>query len=59
MDADLSHDPKDVFKLLTHLYDLVIGSRYIDGVSVVNWPIETYAQLWSKFIFKDYHRDAN
>ena len=40
MDADLSHDPKDVLQLLTHLnnYDLVIGSRYIGG-SVVNWPI--------------------
>lgn len=41
MDADLSHDPKDVPKLVNELkeYDLIIGSRYVDGVSVVNWPI--------------------
>ncbi len=42
MDADFSHDPKD----LNHLYaacvegmDLSIGSRYITGVNVVNWPM--------------------
>ena len=41
MDADLSHDPKDVPKLVDELKenDLIIGSRYVDGVSVVNWPI--------------------
>ncbi len=41
MDADLSHDPKDVPKMLALLEqnDLVIGSRYCHGVSVVNWPI--------------------
>ena len=41
MDADLSHDPKDVPRLVGQLAenDLVIGSRYINGVSVVNWPI--------------------
>jgi dolichol-phosphate mannosyltransferase len=41
MDADLSHDPNDVPRLVAELTDndLVIGSRYIDGVSVVNWPI--------------------
>ena len=41
MDADLSHDPKDVPRLIGELknHDLVIGSRYVDGVSVVNWPI--------------------
>ena len=57
MDADLSHDPKDVAKLLEHLkdYDLVIGSRYIDGVSVVNWPIRRLmlsygANLYSRII---------
>ena len=43
MDADLSHNPED----LIHLYnavkekkaDLAIGSRYISGVNVVNWPL--------------------
>ena len=41
MDADLSHDPKEISNLLTELgtNDLVIGSRYVQGVSVVNWPI--------------------
>ena len=41
MDADLSHDPGDVPRLVKQLeaHDLVIGSRYIHGVSVVNWPI--------------------
>ena len=57
MDADLSHDPKDVVKLVDHLrnYDLVIGSRYIEGVSVVNWPIRRLmlsygANLYSRLI---------
>jgi dolichol-phosphate mannosyltransferase len=41
MDADLSHDPKYVPNLVaaTATYDLVIGSRYLHGVSVVNWPL--------------------
>ena len=41
MDADLSHNPKDLNRLIKNLEnnDLVIGSRYVQGVSVVNWPI--------------------
>ncbi len=41
MDADLSHDPKYLPDLLSALdrHDLVIGSRYLHGVSVVNWPL--------------------
>jgi dolichol-phosphate mannosyltransferase len=42
MDADFSHDPKYLklfVKEINNGYDLVIGSRYINGVSVVNWPI--------------------
>ena len=41
MDADFSHDPADVPTLLSHLdnADLVIGSRYKNGISVVNWPL--------------------
>ncbi|MBI4022161.1 MAG: polyprenol monophosphomannose synthase [Candidatus Andersenbacteria bacterium] len=41
MDADFSHDPKDVPRLLGALSeaDVVIGSRYIGGISVVNWPL--------------------
>lgn len=41
MDADFSHDPRalDVFlqKIVNH--DVVIGSRYLNGVTVVNWPL--------------------
>ena len=41
MDADLSHDPADIPRLLQACQesDLVIGSRYIDGVHIVNWPL--------------------
>ena len=41
MDADLSHDPRDLPILISGLTnnDLIIGSRYKEGVSVVNWPI--------------------
>ncbi len=42
MDADFSHDPGDIPRLLktAEEYDLVIGSRYTNGISVVNWPLE-------------------
>ena len=41
MDADLSHNPEDVLRLLqsSEIHDLVIGSRYTDGVNVINWPM--------------------
>jgi dolichol-phosphate mannosyltransferase len=41
MDADQSHDPKELPHFLKALenYDLVLGSRYITGVNVVNWPL--------------------
>lgn len=43
MDADFSHDPKDLIKLHdachTQGADLAIGSRYVTGVNVVNWPM--------------------
>ncbi|MBM2814484.1 MAG: Polyprenol monophosphomannose synthase [Ignavibacteria bacterium] len=41
MDADFSHDPKEIPNFLEEIknYDLVIGSRYITGVNVVNWPL--------------------
>ncbi len=57
MDADLSHDPKDLNRLIKNLEnnDLVIGSRYVQGVSVVNWPIRRLilsygANIYTKFI---------
>jgi len=57
MDADLSHNPSDIPRLIdeTNKHDLIIGSRYIKGVNVVNWPIRrlllsyfanTYARLF-------------
>ena len=41
MDADFSHDPQDVPRLFKQLEssDMVIGSRYAEGISVVNWPL--------------------
>jgi dolichol-phosphate mannosyltransferase len=41
MDADLSHDPQYVVSFFEAIenHDLVIGSRYIKGVNVVNWPV--------------------
>ena len=45
MDADLSHDPAYLPALYQALgtYDVVIGSRYLHGVSVVNWPLHRIA----------------
>jgi len=42
MDADFSHNPNDLprFIELISQYDLIIGSRYCNGVSVVNWPMK-------------------
>lgn len=43
MDADFSHNPQDLLKLYdacaVHGADLAIGSRYVTGVNVVNWPM--------------------
>jgi len=42
MDADFSHDPAEVPNLLreSERYDVVLGSRYITGANVVNWPLQ-------------------
>ncbi len=41
MDADFSHDPREIPNMQKAIEnaDLVLGSRYIDGVRVVNWPL--------------------
>ncbi len=43
MDADFSHNPEDLPRLYSACadegYDLAIGSRYVSGVNVVNWPM--------------------
>jgi dolichol-phosphate mannosyltransferase len=57
MDADFSHDPAmlPVFFEKIVDYDLVIGSRYLNGVSVVNWPIRRlilsyFASVYTRLI---------
>jgi len=58
MDSDFSHDPKDLIRLhdaCLNGADLAIGSRYITGVNVVNWPIgrvlmSYYASAYVRFI---------
>lgn len=41
MDADFSHDPGDLPRFIEKIqdYDFVLGSRYVNGISVVNWPL--------------------
>ena len=59
MDADFSHDPDDLIRLFdaceSDNADVAIGSRYISGVNVVNWPIgrvimSYYASAYVRFI---------
>ncbi len=57
MDADFSHDPcaLPLFFEKMEEYDLVIGSRYLNGVSVVNWPLRRlmlsyFASVYTRFI---------
>lgn len=58
MDADFSHNPEDLPRLLEGIkngFDLAIGSRYISGVNVVNWPMNRvlmsfFASKYVKFI---------
>jgi len=42
MDADFSHPPETLRSMLEELkdHDVVLGSRYLNGITVVNWPIE-------------------
>ncbi len=65
MDADFSHDPKEIPNLFNKAlegYDVVIGSRYSHGISVINWPIRrvllsyfanTYARLFTGVPVRD------
>jgi dolichol-phosphate mannosyltransferase len=57
MDCDFSHDPKYVPHFLKAVQeaDLVLGSRYIDGVNVINWPMSRlllsyYANAYSRLV---------
>ncbi|OJJ19058.1 dolichyl-phosphate beta-D-mannosyltransferase [marine bacterium AO1-C] len=78
MDADFSHNPEDLVNLykacIEEGYQLSIGSRYIQGVNVVNWPMSRvlmsyFASYYVRFItglpirdttagFKCYHRSV-
>jgi dolichol-phosphate mannosyltransferase len=42
MDADFSHDPAVILQMLEEIKenDLIIGSRYVQGVNVINWPMQ-------------------
>ena len=59
MDADLSHNPNELINLKDLLidknYDVAIGSRYLEGISVVNWPLSRiflsyFANLYVRII---------
>jgi len=65
MDADFSHDPKEIPYFLKEIknYDLVLGSRYKEGVNVVNWPmrrllLSLFANMYSRVITGLPVRDA-
>ena len=57
MDADFSHDPKEIANFLKAIQDndLIIGSRYLTGVNVINWPMRRlllsyFANYYTRFI---------
>jgi dolichol-phosphate mannosyltransferase len=58
MDCDFSHDPNQIPDLLTPASegsDLVIGSRYIDGIRIINWPfrrllLSYLASIYTRFV---------
>jgi dolichol-phosphate mannosyltransferase len=58
MDSDLSHDPADIPRLLHTIEqgaDIAIGSRYLQGISVINWPLRRLlvsicAGIYTRFI---------
>jgi dolichol-phosphate mannosyltransferase len=59
MDADFSHDPKELPVFLERIADadLVIGSRYTNGVRVLNWPIKRlllsyFANVYTRFLLR-------
>lgn len=53
MDADLSHDPQYLLPMINKLqegYDLVVGSRYLQGISIVHWDLRRLLlSLWAAF----------
>lgn len=55
MDADFSHDPKDVPRLVKMVRsgeaDLAIGSRYNEGISIINWPLSRLILSYSANVY--------
>ncbi len=55
MDADFSHDPKDVPRLVKMVRsgeaDLAIGSRYFNGISIINWPLSRLILSYSANVY--------
>lgn len=57
MDADLSHDPSEIPNFIRKIeegHDLVIGSRYVGGIRIINWPLgrlalSCFAAWYSRF----------
>lgn len=67
MDADFSHNPEDLTRLYheckDHEADVAVGSRYITGVNVVNWPMgrvlmSYFASAYVRFITRMPLRDS-
>ena len=59
MDADFSHPPDKIPTMLEEIesHDVVLGSRYLNGITVVNWPIERNPdQLLRKLVCEGSHR---
>ena len=58
MDADFSHDPNDLIRLYKACHDdgadVAIGSRYISGVNVVNWPLSRVLMSYFASIYVRY-----
>jgi dolichol-phosphate mannosyltransferase len=65
MDADFSHDPKEIKNFLKVIrdYDLVLGSRYVDGINVLHWPMSRlllsyFANIYTRLVTSMPIKDA-
>lgn len=66
MDADFSHNPADLIRLRQAILDgadMAIGSRYVNGVNVVNWPMSRvlmsyFASVYVRFVTRIHVQDA-
>jgi dolichol-phosphate mannosyltransferase len=65
MDADLSHDPAQLLRLVaaTAEADVVIGSRYVEGGAIVNWPkrrqmLSRFANMYIRIVTRLTPRDC-